>query len=86
VPKLAAASFLTTSGRRGGVAGEIVARKDSVSVDMVLAVVDLLDLASGAILTAVGLTDPDMQRAVLAALWAQEQPAIKEVSSLPKIN
>ena len=86
MPKLAAASFLTTSGRRGGVVGEIVARKDSVSVDMVLTAVDSLDLASAAILTAVGVTDPDMQRAVLAALWAQEQPAIKELSSLPKID
>ena len=69
MPGLAAGSFLTTSGRRGGVAGDIVARKN-VSVNSVLTAVDSLDLASAAILTAAGVTDPDMQRAVLAALWA----------------
>jgi len=67
---LAAVSFLTTSGRRGGVAGDIFARTSSANVDAVLTAVDSLDLTSAAILTAAGVTDQDMQRTVLAALWA----------------
>jgi hypothetical protein len=70
VPRLAAVSFLTTSGQRGGVAGDIVARTSSDNVDAILTAVDSLDLTSAAILTAAGITDPDMQRSVLAALWA----------------
>jgi len=69
-PRLAAASFLTTSGCRGGVAGDLATRKPHVSLDTVLTTVDTLDLTSAAILTAAGITDPDTQRAVLAALWA----------------
>jgi len=72
MPKSAAAPFLTTSGRRGGVVGDIVSRKSQVSVEMVLTAVDSLDLASAAILTAAGVTDPDVQRDVLATLWATE--------------
>jgi len=70
VPRSAAASFLTTSGRRGGVVGDLTKRKPHASLDAVLTAVDSLDLTSAAILTAAGVTDPDTQRAVLAALWA----------------
>jgi len=70
VPSLAAAAFLTTSGRRGGVAGDLATRQTHASLDAVLTAVDSLDLVSAAILTAAGVTDPDTQRAVLAALWA----------------
>jgi hypothetical protein len=75
VSRLAAASFLTTSGRRGGVAGDLAARQPQVSLDTVLTAVDSLDLVCAAVLTAAGVTDPDTQRAVLAALWATPLPA-----------
>jgi len=75
VSRLAAAAFLTTTARRGGVAGDLATRKPHVSLDAVLTAVDSLDLTSAAVLTAAGVTDPDTQRAVLAALWAAPQPA-----------
>jgi hypothetical protein len=77
--------FLTTSGRRGYAAAAILAHNPGPA-QAALTAADVLDLTCRAILGGVGITDPEDARAVLATLWAGPSPAIKELSSLLKID
>jgi hypothetical protein len=65
--RLTRAGFLTTTGRRGAAAGTIFMRGGDF--DRAVDVVNALDLLGGAALAAVGITDPDEARTILAALW-----------------
>jgi hypothetical protein len=62
------ARFLTTTGQRGQAASVILHGR--VASDVALTTVDALDLACGAILSAAGVSDAGLARAVLAVLWA----------------
>jgi hypothetical protein len=61
-------TFLTRSAERSLAASAITT---TTEVDPVVAHVaaDTLDLVSGAVLAAVGLTDPNVARAALVILW-----------------
>jgi hypothetical protein len=67
VIRLERAAFLTTSGRRGAAAGTIFT--GGVGFDRAVDIVNALDLLSGGVLAAVGISDPDEARTILATLW-----------------